>query len=79
MDLKTFAVAFATVTVWAVGYAAACAFWPFAACGRCKGAGKLRSPSGRAFRLCPRCKASGRRLRFGRRVYTHVTRVRGSQ
>lgn len=76
MDLETATVAVVAVVVWVAGYCAACAFWPFAACGRCKGAGKLRSPSGRAFRLCPRCKASGRRLRLGRRIYVHVVQMR---
>lgn len=74
MDLTAATATVLTLAAWAAGYAAACAFWPFTACSRCKGAGKLRSPSGRAFRLCPRCKASGRRLRLGRRLFTHVTR-----
>jgi hypothetical protein len=74
VDLTAATATVLTLAVWAAGYAAACAFWPFTACRRCRGAGKLRSPFGRAFRLCPRCKASGRRLRFGRRLFTHVTR-----
>lgn len=79
MDL-TAATALALVAVaWVAGYSAACAFWPFTACRRCKGAGRLTSPFGRAFRLCPRCNASGRRLRLGRRVYTYATRTRGGR
>lgn len=51
------------------GYIAACAWWPFAACLRCHGTAKLRSPSGKAWRHCPRCAGTGRRVRVGRRVY----------
>ncbi len=62
--------------VWTAGYAAACAWWPFTACGRCEGTGKRRSPSGRAWRRCKRCKGTGGRLRHGRRIFNwlHVTR-----
>jgi hypothetical protein len=35
------------VFVWLADYVLACAFRPFAACRRCDGTGKLRSPSGR--------------------------------
>ena len=51
------------------GYTVAAAVWPFAAHGRCKGTGKLRSPSGRAWRTCRGCKGTGRKLRYGRRAY----------
>lgn len=54
-------------------YAAACRWWPYAACRRCSGEGKLRSPSGRAWRKCPRCKGSGARLRIGRRILNYWT------
>lgn len=54
--------------LWSGGYVIACWIWPFAACRRCKGAGKFRSPSGRAWRNCKRCKGSGRRVRFGVRM-----------
>jgi PHP family Zn ribbon phosphoesterase len=50
-------------------YIGACAFWPFAACRRCSGSGKLRSPSGKAWRSCPRCGGSGKRVRVGRRIF----------
>jgi hypothetical protein len=54
--------------LWLAGYVGTCAWWPFAACRRCDGEGKLRSPTGRAWRLCRRCTGSGRRVRFGFRV-----------
>lgn len=55
--------------VLAVGYALACWLWPFTAHGRCNGTGKLRSPSGKAWRTCRGCKGSGRKLRIGRRLF----------
>ena len=56
-------------------YLAACAIFPFGACRRCKGAGKLRTPiSRRMFRLCPRCDGTGRRVRIGRRIYEYFRR-----
>lgn len=54
--------------LWLAGYLGACAWWPFANCRRCDGAGRFRSPSGKAWRNCKRCKGSGRRVRFGVRV-----------
>lgn len=51
---------------WLAGWLVACRVWPYVACPRCKGTGKRRSPSGRAWRACPRCKGTGRRLRAGR-------------
>lgn len=57
-----------TLLVVAVVYVAACAWWPFAACRRCSGTGKRRSPSGRAWRPCGRCDGTGRRVRIGRRI-----------
>lgn len=58
-----------------LGYLAACAVWPFGPCRWCRGTGKLRSPSGRAFRYCRRCKGTGARVRTGRRAWTHLTRL----
>jgi hypothetical protein len=58
-----------TVAVIVGGYVFACWFWPFATCKRCKGNGKRRSPTGRAWRTCKRCKGTGRRIRTGRRVF----------
>lgn len=52
-----------------VGYLIACAVWPFKSCRRCDGTGKLRSPSGRAWRTCPRCRGRRGRLRAGRRLF----------
>jgi len=56
------------------GYALACWLWPFTAHGRCNGGGKLRSPSGKAWRTCRGCKGSGRKLRIGRRLFDATTR-----
>jgi hypothetical protein len=61
---------------WFGGYVIACAVYPFAACRRCDGDGKIRSPSGRAWRRCKRCKGSGARVRFGRRVWTALAKVK---
>jgi hypothetical protein len=58
-----------------LGYAVACAAWPFCACRRCGGAGKLRSPSGRAFRYCRHCKGTGGRLHTGRRAWNYLRRL----
>jgi hypothetical protein len=65
---------------WVAGYAIACYSWPFTACGKCKGRGTRKSPTGRAFKLCRRCKGSGRRLRTGRRIfnYLHVLHQEGA-
>jgi hypothetical protein len=53
-------------------YALTCAAWPFTACRNCHGAGRTRSPSGRAWRYCRRCKATGARLRTGRRIWNLI-------
>jgi hypothetical protein len=58
-----------------VGYIMACAVWPFASCRKCDGAGRHRSPSGRAWRYCHRCHGTGARLRTGRRVYNYLHRA----
>lgn len=57
----------------AAAYIGACCLWPFAACGRCKGEGKFKSPFGGSWRKCRRCKGSGERVRVGRRVWTWWT------
>lgn len=54
--------------LWTVGYLIACLIWPLKACRKCAGNGKIRSPSGRAWRRCPRCKGAGGRLRLGHRI-----------
>jgi hypothetical protein len=51
-----------------VGYLVMCAVFPYASCPRCNGSGKLRSPSGKAFRNCRRCGGKGSRVRLGRRI-----------
>ncbi len=50
-------------------YVGACAVWSFTACHKCGGAGRRRSPSGRAWRYCHRCHGTGARLRTGRRIW----------
>ena len=57
-------------------YLLTCRIWPFRACGRCKGLGRLHAPNGKAWRDCPRCKGTGRRLRIGRRLWNHAERAR---
>lgn len=51
------------------GYLVACWIWPFRACSKCEGAGRFRSPSGRAWRYCRRCSGRGAQQRIGRRVW----------
>jgi hypothetical protein len=53
-------------------YVGACLVWPFAACRKCGGAGRHRSPSGRAWRYCHRCGGTGTRLRAGRRLWNYL-------
>lgn len=74
MRLAMTAIAIAGVV--GVVYLAGCLVWPFTACAKCEGAGKHRSPSGRAWRTCRRCKGSGGRLRVGRRVVNYLWRRR---
>jgi hypothetical protein len=57
-------------------YILSCWWFPYTACGRCKGAGKHSRSDGKVWRPCRRCKGSGRRLRLGRWIYNHVTRLR---
>lgn len=47
-----------------VVYIGFCRVFPYAACRNCKGSGKYRSPSGKAFRNCGSCGGSGRRRRL---------------
>lgn len=56
-------------------YLLACWIWPFAACHRCEGLGRFRSPSGKAWRRCRRCKGTGERLRVGHRVVNALRRA----
>jgi hypothetical protein len=55
--------------IWVAGYALACWIWPFTACRRCGGAGRHKSPTGKAWRKCRRCKGSASRIRTGRRIF----------
>jgi hypothetical protein len=50
-------------------HAGACWLWPFTVCGKCKGSGARRSPSGKNYGRCRKCKGSPERLRLGRRFY----------
>jgi hypothetical protein len=65
-----------TAAVLAGLYLLTCRIWPFAACQRCKGLGRLHASNGKAWRDCPRCKGTGRRLRIGRRFWNHAERQR---
>jgi hypothetical protein len=71
-----YALAFASIALWAICYAVACAIWPFTPCPKCDGAGHLRSPGKRAWRYCRRCRGTGARLRTGRRIYNYLTHLR---
>lgn len=63
----------------AVGfYLLSCLIWPFGKCRRCKGAGKFKSPFGKAYRHCGKCDGSGLRVRVGRHVVNHIRAVRGA-
>ena len=57
-------------------YTVGCWIWPFRTCHRCAGTGRRRSPTGRAVRLCRSCRGTGLRLRAGRWIYNHLTRIR---
>lgn len=61
--------AIAAGIVWLLIYGVGCWWWPYKSCRKCEGAGKFRSPSGKAWRNCRRCKGSGSRIRRGRRVW----------
>jgi hypothetical protein len=60
------------VTVSIAFYLLTCLVWPFGKCRRCKGAGKLKSPFGNAYRHCGKCDGSGLRVRLGRHVINHI-------
>jgi hypothetical protein len=55
------------------GYLLLCRIWPYAACRKCGGTGKHRSPTRGSWRKCRRCKGSGTRLRFGRKLLNKYT------
>ena len=56
----------------ALWYGGSCWWWPFAACWRCDGAGKLARSDGKVYRRCRWCKGTGRRLRVGRWAFNYV-------
>lgn len=58
------------------GYAASCAWWPFAHCRRCAGLGKHTRGDRKVWRTCRRCSGSGRRIRVGRRVWNRFGSIR---
>ncbi|TDB96366.1 hypothetical protein [Actinomadura sp. 7K534] len=62
-------------TLGAIGYLLHCVIWPYRACRKCDGAGRFRSPSGRAWRYCNRCGGKGAQLRTGRRIWTHLKSI----
>lgn len=70
------AAAFLALLVWALGYAAACAASPFGRCRRCDGHGKTIKPNGRVKRWCRHCDGTGLRLRWGRRAFNYLRRLR---
>ncbi|MEU4829052.1 hypothetical protein AB0H37_45080 [Actinomadura sp. NPDC023710] len=59
----------------AAGYLLHSVIWPYRACHKCQGAGRFRSPSGRAWRYCNRCGGKGAQLRTGRRIWTHLKSI----
>jgi hypothetical protein len=59
-----------------LGYALACTAWPYTPCPRCRGSARRRAPVGRGFRFCRRCRSTGVRLRWGRRAWNHLRRLR---
>lgn len=69
-SLKLFLLVVAVAAVYLIH----CRLWPFAACWKCEGEAKFRSPSGRSFRLCPRCDGSGMRKRVGRHLLDYFTK-----
>lgn len=59
-------------------YIAECAWWPFAPCMRCDGAGRFKPKNRRVWRTCRRCRGSGSRLRIGRRLWNSFARIRSN-
>lgn len=56
-------------------YLAACWIWPFRRCRWCKGTGRSRSPTGRAWRECRHCRGTGAKVRAGRKAWTRGKRL----
>jgi hypothetical protein len=72
--VKGFAVLAVTAFFGLTYYVGRCAWFPLAACWRCKGEGKFRSLGGRGktWRLCRRCKGTGSRIRPGRMIWDRM-------
>jgi hypothetical protein len=59
----------ALVLITSLLYVGVCVFYPLAACGRCKGSGRLSPQWDRGHaRVCPRCKGTPWRPRMAARV-----------
>lgn len=56
-------------------YALACWWLPFGRCQSCSGRGHRTTMLLHRIRTCRRCRGSGKRLRHGRRLYNHLSRV----
>lgn len=67
----------AVVLAWAIWYAGSCLVWPVRDCRMCKGRGNHRPKGNRRLsRPCWWCGQSGKRMRFGRRVWNHFAKAR---
>lgn len=44
-------------------------WWPFGPCRKCRGTGRMRSPTRLYWRACPRCGGNGRRVRTGAQAF----------
>jgi hypothetical protein len=78
------------VLIVALGYGLACWVKPFTHCHRCEGTGdsprrwtdrirygqRSKQRAARSRPTCPHCRGTGLRLRIGRRLYNHLSRIR---
>lgn len=60
---------FAVALVLGGGYYLSVRLWPYTKCGRCSGTGKNAGSTGKRWGNCRRCGGSGRRFRFGTRLF----------
>ncbi|WBC13438.1 hypothetical protein O7600_20120 [Micromonospora sp. WMMA1998] len=68
--------AIAILAALALGYAVSCAVRPYRDCWLCDGRGHHRSKRKRKLsRPCRWCSATGKRLRYGRRLWNRARRV----
>ncbi|GIH27937.1 hypothetical protein Aph01nite_62470 [Acrocarpospora phusangensis] len=67
--------------VWLLGYATACALFPFGKCRRCNGEGRhpRRFALTKSSTWCRRCDTTGLRLRVGRRIWNHLHTLTADQ